>query len=273
MKSELKEQEKGITDRLKDAINRGDTELAQELAEQLPRDFHNMYMLLHQAIGSFYLPYIQQQLEAGQGKLAGNIRQAIESKDFERAKRLLDEKGKQYLAIHDAYVEILARLFGAIDDAFGDRALEGAHRYWAERIKKWYDKREAMSAEEQVIYCAFMFNEHLSEQVTIEEDAEKYTVTLDGCGSGGRLLRKGFYDRSPGSLNKISRPQAMTAGSKDFPIYCTHCQVLFGAFPLDNYGNPLWIIRTPQRPEEPCRILIYKDREKIPQEYRRALQH
>lgn len=269
VESELKELEKGITERLKDAIGKGDTQKALELCEQLPGDFHNMYMMLHQAISLFYLPYVRKLFEGSQGKLAQKIKKAVEDKHYEVAKELLDRKRTQYLTIHETYVEILAMLFGMIDDAFGDEAVEDAHRYWGEQIKKWYEKRESMSAEEQVRYCAFMFNEHLSEKITIDEDEEKYIVTLDGCGSGGRLLRKGLYRESPRALKKISRAQVMTGGNAHYPIYCTHCQILFGALPMDKYGNPLWVIDAPKKPEDPCTILIYKDRSKIPEEYRR----
>ena len=273
VKSEFKELEKGITERLKDAIDQGDTQKALELCEQLPRDFHNMYMLLHQAIGLFYLPYVQKLFEDNQGKLAEKIKKAVKDKDYGLARELLDEKRNQYLAIHETYVEILAMLFGMIDDAFGDEALEGAHRYWGQQIPKWYEKRVSISAEEQVRYCAFMFNEHLSEKITIDEDEEKYIVTLDGCGSGGRLVRKGLYQESPRALKKISQAQVMTGGNADYPIYCTHCHILFGAFPMDNYDNPLWVVDALNKPEESCRILIYKDRSKVPEEYRQRWRH
>jgi len=273
VKREVKELEKGVTERLKDAIDQGDTQKALELCEQLPRDFNNMYMLVHQAIALFYLPYVQKLFMDSQGELAEKIKKAVEDKNDGLAKELLDEKCNQYLTIHEPYVEILAMLFGMVSDAFGDEALEGAHTYWGEQIKGWYDKREAMSAEEQVKYCAFMFNEHLSEKITIEEDEEKYTVLLDGCGSGGRLLRKGYYKESPRALKKISQAQVITGGNTDYPVYCTHCQILFGAFPMDNYGNPLWIVEAPKKPEDPCRILIYKDRSKISEEYRRKWRH
>lgn len=273
IKSELKNLEKGVSERLKDAIDQDETQQALELCKQLPRDFHNMYMMVHQAISLFYLPYVRKLFEDSQGKLAQKIKKAVEDKYYEVAKELLDKKRTQYLTIHETYIEILAMLFGMVNDAFGDEALEGAHRYWGEHIKEWYEKRETMSAEEQVRYCAFMFNEHLSEKIAIEEDKEKYIVTLDGCGSGGRLLRKGFYKESPRALKKVSRVQVMTGGNADYPVYCTHCQILFGAFPMDNYGNPLWVINAPKKPEDPCQILIYKDRSKIPEEYRRRWRH
>jgi hypothetical protein len=272
-KSKFEQLEKGITERIKDAIAQGEAQKALELCEQLPKDFHNMYMLVHQAIRLFYLPYVQKLFEDNQGKLAEKVKNAVRDKDYGLARELLDEKRNQYLIIHETYIEILAMLFGMMDDAFGDEALEGAHRYWAEQIRKWYEKRERMSAEELVRYCAFMFSEHLSEKITIDEDEEKYTVTLDSCGSGGRLLRKGLYQESPRALKKISRAQAMTGGNEDYPVYCTHCQILFGAFPMENYGNPLWVVDAPKKPEEPCRILIYKDRSKIPEEYRRRWRH
>ena len=273
VKRELQELEKGVTKRLKDAIDQGDTQKALELCEQLPRDFNNMYMLVHQAIALFYLPYVQKLFMDSQGELAEKIKKAVEDKNDGLARELLDKKRDQYLTIHETYVEILAMLFGMVSDAFGDEALESAHTYWAEQIKGWYDKRESMSAEEQVKYCTFMFNEHLSEKITIEEDEEKYTVLLDGCGSGGRLLRKGYYKESSRALKKISQAQVITGGNTDYPVYCTHCQILFGAFPMDNYGNPLWIVEAPKKPEDPCRILIYKDRSKISEEYRRKWRH
>lgn len=267
--NDLKELEKGITERLLTLIDKGEREKALELCRQLPKDFRNMYTMLQQSINLFYLPYVQRLFEGSQAALAERITKAVEDKDDDEARRLLEQKRQQWRAIHDTYIEILARLFGMIGQAFGDEALENAHRDLAEQIRAWYDKRESMSAGEQVRHCAYVYNEHLSEKIKIEEDEEKYTVTLDGCGGGGRLLRRGLYDKPSGALRKVSRPQVMTAGRAGYPVYCTHCQVLFGAFPMENYGNPLWVIDAPRKPEDPCRILIYKDRDKIPEKYRK----
>jgi hypothetical protein len=95
---------------------------------------------------------------------------------------------------------------------------------------------------------------------TVKEEPDKYVVTYDPCGSGGRLRRT----RSVG-VTKQAYPWSWGKGG--VPYYCTHCCMHFEIIPIELQGYPVRVNLIADKPEDPCVHLFYKKPELIPEEY------
>ena len=164
----------------------------------------------------------------------------------------------------------MATLFNYTYKEFGDEALEGLFRHAADGQRQGFDKWEGMSVEDFVRTTAFLLNSHLG-TLRVEEDAEKFTITQDACGSGGRMLRDGLYEGEKPELLRITKAQPMTFGRENFPVYCAHCAVWNAILPTEWYGRIHWAFTPPPTPHAPCVLRVYKDREAIPEEFYRAV--
>jgi hypothetical protein len=60
---------------------------------------------------------------------------------------------------------------------------------------------------------------HIHQPMTLNEDDEKVTITVEPCGSGGRLIAMEGYAEGSG-LARIAEPHNITWQQADFPIYC-----------------------------------------------------
>ncbi len=95
---------------------------------------------------------------------------------------------------------------------------------------------------------------------TVRDEPDRYVVTYDPCGSGGRLRRT----RSMG-VTKKAYPWSW--GRAGVPYYCTHCCLHFEIIPIELQGYPVRVNLIADRPEDPCVHLFYKKPELIPEEY------
>ncbi|MFC2066434.1 hypothetical protein ACFLUO_05155 [Chloroflexota bacterium] len=95
---------------------------------------------------------------------------------------------------------------------------------------------------------------------TVKEEPDRYVVTYDPCGTGGRLRRT----RSVGTTKKVY-PWAWNESG--VPYYCCHCFLKWEKFPIELRGYPLRINLRGAKPEDPCVHVFYKKPELIPEEY------
>lgn len=180
---------------------------------------------------------------------------SIENGDLETAKKLGKRMYSEFLAMHDLYRDWVTHLLSLIGRNYGDEVLYEALREtvdgFTQRTSKHY---KGKGLREKVELLMVGLRGHL-QPLTIEEDEDKFTITTENCGSGGRLIRGGGYD-SPSGFLKIKNPQTMTFNRPDFPVYCAHCYFqnisLIEGKPLYNMepGEELGI--------KSCRVYIYK---------------
>jgi len=208
--------------------------------------------------------FTQEELEELGMKTIDLVIAAIDAGDKEKAKKLSGSLQREFLAMHDLYVDWVASLLTFIYRKYGNAALYNALKEtYGEIIRsmiRMYSQEESMRRKVQLF--ARGLKGHL-ESVKIEEDEEKFTFLVDPCGSGGRLVRRGGY-KPPINLAKVKRAQHMTLGRKDFPIYC--CHAFFQEIAaIEMTGKPLIIEDPPTNiGKEPCRIYMYKDTAEIP---------
>lgn len=115
------------------------------------------------------------------------------------------------------------------------------------------------SLKETIERCTEFQRGHFG-KTSIREEAERFVVTCDPCGSGGQLRRTK-------QVGKSKEAHDWTWGKKDVPYYCTHCSVMWEILPLEKQGHPIRINLPPEKDSDPCVHLFYKNPADIPAEY------
>ena len=209
--------------------------------------------------------FTPQELEEMGKRTVDLVQEAVDLGDAGRAKGLARRMYKEFLSMHDVYLNWTTALLSFVGKRYGNEALEEALR---ESMASWrgplVDSYGQQDMRRQVEMYAAGLRGHLM-PIRIEEDDEKVSLTMEPCGSGGRLLSNGAYG-PPRDFLRIKGAHPWTLGREDFPVYCAHCP-MGDIIPLEEGGLP-WAFHEPsQKPgEEPCRMVIYKDPQAIPDE-------
>lgn len=267
-KQELKELGVRLNDMIREAVDKGDYERALKMSDALPKDYILMLKGLRLVIQDL-MPIAEIIFRREQAATSEKIVDALKKKDADTVRKLLDEKEAQFMPIHDFYVETLATIFNWAYTAYGDEALFEVLKGSAESQKSGFDTWEKMSTEDFVRATAFLAKSHQG-KITVEEDEEKFTFINNPCGSGGRMMRKGWFDKG-GKFVRVEKAQPQTFGKENLPVYCAHCAVWNGIMTTRWYGHIQWAVEPPIKPEDPCRMHIYKDRNKTPERFYKAL--
>jgi hypothetical protein len=205
-----------------------------------------------------------------QARLGREVVAAIDAGDAPAARRLVDVKERQqYVPLHDRMIRFMADVFAWVLTHGGAGELERFHLATAEGQRAGFDRWDRLPAEEFARAAAFLLKQHMGE-LTVREDAERFTIEQRLCGSGGRLHASGAY-AGPGALPFVETPGPLTLGEPRMPVYCSHCPVWNGLAPLRWFGRPHWIFDRPARPDGSCTLHVYKRRDGAPAEYGRRL--
>ena len=118
--------------------------------------------------------------------------------------------------------------------------------------------------------------------IEFEEFDDRYVVSFDPCGSGGRTVQgddlEGTGPRMEAPYNwKVSEePHDWNHYTPGVCLYCAHCIVLTEQMPMDRFGYPVRVVDPPvyepnQAERQRCRWTMYKDPTAVPEElYTRA---
>lgn len=214
--------------------------------------------------------FSQQELQELGKRTVDLIQEAVDKGDSGRAKGLARRMYKEFLSMHDVYLNWTTALLSFVGKRYGNEALLEALKEsmasWRGQLSDSYSQQDLRR---QVEMYAAGLRGHL-QPLRIEEDDEKVTICMEPCGSGGRLLSNGAYG-PPRDFLKIKGAYPWTLGRGDFPVYCAHCP-LGDIIPIEQGVLP-WAFHEPSQKlgEEPCRMVIYKDPRAIPAEvYQRA---
>jgi len=193
------------------------------------------------------------------------LTKAIEDGDKEKAKGLAQRMYQETLKMHDMYVDWSAGFMDWIYKNYGDDALfQAGKKVYGVFMGQIPDMRQ-IDFRLRVLGTANSLRGH-QQPLKVEEDDEKVSMTMLPCGSGERLVQKGSYG-PPCNLSMIDKPQPMTGGKTDFPVYCTHEPVL-ELLAIEQLGYPITICYPPEKVarEGSCVFCIYKDFKDIPEE-------
>jgi hypothetical protein len=200
--------------------------------------------------------------------------EAIEAGDLERAKRLCAEMKREWLMLHDLMAESVLSLISFVQDRLGD---DGVAEAWTRATEQgWrrhHDAIDSLPRRELVPLLAATWRAHSASGVgehpgafTVTEDEEKVTFTMNPCGSGQRLVRRGLYESEGYGRTRVAHDWSY--GRKDFPLYCTHCSFMNESLPIQWSGYPLYPSDPPDDyAKDPCTWYWYKDRQDIPERH------
>ena len=129
--------------------------------------------------------------------------EAIEAGDLEEAKRLCEAMKREWLMLHDLMAESVLGLVTFIQDRARRRGRQGgvgdAGRARAGAATTTRSRTSTASSSSYLLAATWRAHsgsgvgEHPG-RFTITEDDEKITFTMNPCGSGQRLVRKGLYE-------------------------------------------------------------------------------
>jgi len=192
--------------------------------------------------------------------------EAIDSGNKDKAKELAKRMYGEFNFLHDGYGIWVSGLQTYIYRKLGIDALEEAERE-AHTIeaKTVFIPIKETDLRSKVEHLASGLRGHL-QPITIVEDDEKISLTMQPCGSGERIIQRGAYKPEAG-LATVKDQHHITWGMKDFPIYCVHCPVMemlqiestgeFGACHI--VAEPIY--------HGSCQFVFYKNPADIPEEF------
>jgi hypothetical protein len=189
---------------------------------------------------------------------------AIDAGDKKKAKDLALRMYQEFNHLHDGYFFWVTGLQSYIYRKLGIKAVEEAEREaHGIEAKVVFTPPEKNDLRSRVEHLASGLRGHL-QPITLTEDDEKITVTMEPCGSGERLIQMKGYEVG---LARVKEANPITWGQKDFPMYCVHCPVM-EMMDVENSGelNTAHFITDPIGKGH-CVFVLYKNNQDIPEEF------
>ncbi|MFH1349385.1 MAG: hypothetical protein ABII26_00455 [Pseudomonadota bacterium] len=212
--------------------------------------------------------FTQEELERLGTPRPDRAKAAIEAGEKDKALKEIKGMFNEFLSMHNLMRDWIGALYTYIYKNYGDEALykanEAAVSFWLRDLVENYEKVEPKRRAQML---AAGFRGHLV-PLRVEEDDEKFTITMLPCGSGGKLVLEGHYE-PPSPLVRVKKAQPQTLSRENFPIYCTHC-AFQEIVPIDKIGHPIFITDCPDGDKighENCRVYIYKNPQDIPEKF------
>jgi hypothetical protein len=198
--------------------------------------------------------------------------------------------GEDWRMLHDRYADVMAGVLAFVAKRFGETSLEDCYRavlepYIQERYMV-FDTREHPyeSTIERNLYLTFeamrahMCGPDRKGDLEYEEFDDRYVVSFDPCGSGGRSMRG---DHIEGTGSRVLAPYefGVTQGEYDWAwneqgicYYCAHCAMTLEKLPMERWGEPVRVVDPPRWngsaedvERQKCSWTVYKSTEQIPE--------
>lgn len=113
--------------------------------------------------------------------------------------------------------------------------------------------------------------------VEVVEETDRWVISFDPCGSGGRMRRGDPLNHTPPRSEApfhfvhVEGAHPWTWGKKGVCLYCSHCAIVNEILPIETVGYPMRVTENPTDPGDKCRWIVYKRPELVPEEaYRRV---
>src|SRR5438552_9603625 len=155
--------------------------------------------------------------------------EALDRGDLDVVRRLCSEMKHEWQMLHDLMASGLLDLVSFIQQRLGD---QGVAEAWEESMgrgwRRHHDAIVAVDRRELVRLLAATWRAHSSSgagpnpgSLTINEDDEKVTFTMNPCRSGQRLVRHRAYDALPGGGRPATAPE-WPCWRQGFPLHSAH---------------------------------------------------
>jgi len=190
------------------------------------------------------------------------IEQAVRNGDKKEALKKLGELREESMMIHDMFRDWITDTFSRIANRFGNKVVSDIMLETMENLINPLNELFKAGFRECVKTTAAIWRSHFSEFELVEDD-EKVTFILKPCGSGGKQIEDGKYNKTSGFV-RISEAQPLTGGHTNCPIYCTHCFCMTKIMLMQ--GMPFIYVAEKKNGQHTgnCIFHIYKSPSKVP---------
>ncbi len=207
------------------------------------------------------------------------IKEALEAGRQAEALALIDYLLPEGKRLHDVMCDWVYGFLNYLAETFGEEEVYRAQRSTAFLLKGTFSAQAAqMTLPEYLAYQSESMRSHRCGpgeigNFKIWEDKDRYVMSFDPCGSGGRIRRGSELDQSPPrtgppyNLGKTKKAYPWSWGKAGVPYYCTHCCIISEIIPIETQGFPLRVCEYSDNPQDPCIWLFYKDPHLIPEKY------
>ncbi len=204
--------------------------------------------------------------------------------DGAAARRALDAARAVWLTTHDRGCD---RVYGMLDIVVRRLGETRIGPLWDELMAPMYETYEvydtarhpwARSLHRLVVIAAESLRGHLSGPgregaIEVSEEADRWVLRFDPCGSGGRTYRDagdagGPRMEAPYGFAVTTEPHDWSWGKTGVCVYCVHCCQLNQRMPIARFGYPTRVVDPPTWPGAragtKCTWSIYKDPSLVP---------
>jgi hypothetical protein len=207
------------------------------------------------------------------------LRDAISSGDADEALKRLDELSTESREGINAYQDWVWGLLTYIADRWGEDEVPDAIRATASGwFRPFHDLCRRLEPADRVRLVAEGMRAQrggpgLEGSVEVVEEEERWVLTFDPCGSGGRMRRGHELSgpprtEPPWNMGVTKEAHDWSWGQAGVPYYCVHCCVVHELMTAEwGDGYPLWVTDFDQDPDKPTVWYVYKDPERIPEEF------
>jgi hypothetical protein len=212
------------------------------------------------------------------GEWRTKIDAAIRAGDIKQVNQLLDEHIAEARLIHDVICDWAWALLTVIARTWGEAILGQVLRVTEEPwVTVRYEKIRNMSVDDSLRLTIEGMRGHFSGAgragtIDVIEEPDRYVLSFDACGTGGRMRRgdplvgSGSRLAPPYNFVNIEGAYDWTWNRKGVCAYCAHCAVVNQILPIEGLGRPMRMTLNPENPNDPCRWIIYKDPHGFPDE-------
>lgn len=206
------------------------------------------------------------------------IEVALRTADPHQIRGLLDEQLVEERLVHDIYGDWAWSLLSVIGRMWGEAVLGEVLRVTEEPwLATRYKNLPKLSLEESLQLAVEGMRGHFagpgrSGVLHVVEEPERFVMSFDPCGSGGRMRRgdpvmgSGSRLDPPYNFLSIQNAYPWTWNRKGVCAYCAHCAVVMQLLPIEQMGHPMRMVEYPENPNDPCRWILYKRPDLYPDE-------
>lgn len=224
-----------------------------------------------------------------------NRRQLVrhaQRQEWNKALHALEAMKEVWRQTHDRDVDHTYGLMSAVQDRFGADGIAEMYQdlllpLFAWRYSKfdidnhpWDEGLETL----MLVSCEAMRGHLTGPQRTgdfeLTELEDRFVLSFDPCGSGGRTLRGDAIEGTPARMEEpygwgvTTEPASFNHFRPGTCLYCAHCVILMEEMPIDRFGYPVRVVDPPRYGEtEPdgspqkCRWSMFKDPTQTPVEF------
>jgi hypothetical protein len=220
--------------------------------------------------------FTDEQLQAMSRPTMDRAIEALDAGDVEEARAACEAMKREWGMLHDLMTESVLGLVTYVQEKLGDEGVAEAWESSCERgWKRHVEAIDSLPRERVVELLAATWRAHSLSgtgedpaSFSVVEDDEKVTFVLHPCGSGGRLVRRGLYERE--GYGRTRGAHSWSFGRDEMPLNCTHSAFMNESLPMKWSGFPLYPLDPPEDYDrDPCRWYWYKDPADIPERFAR----